>query len=106
MIRKPLLLVSLIWALSLAAIAQQPYNFKNLAGTAGEMNEMRLPDVQTLGVKSKAAMLPIRFKDGKATFDIPVETSDDLRLSLLAPNSDEWKIVVSNGANKKYKSSQ
>ena len=62
MIRKPLLLVSLILALSLAAIAQQPYNFKNLAGTAAEMNEMRLPDVQTLGVRSKAAMLPIRFK--------------------------------------------
>jgi hypothetical protein len=100
MIRKPLLLVSLILATSLAVIAQQPNNFKNLAGTAAEMNEMRLPDVRTSGVRSKAAMLPIRFKNGKATLDIPVETSDELRLTLLAPMSGDWKISASNDTNK------
>ena len=71
-------------------------SFKNLAGSAAEMNAMRLPDVKSLGVKSKAAMLPVRFQNGRAVFDIPVESAANLRFSLLAPNSGNWRINASN----------
>lgn len=100
MIKKPLLIVSLILAISLAAIAQEPNNFKNLAGPAAEMDAMHLPDARDLGVRSKAAMLPVRFRDGRATFEIPIETTENLRLTLLAPNSGGWKITATNDANK------
>lgn len=100
MIRKPLLLVSLLFALALTGVAKQPEEFKNLAGTPAEMGSMRLPDVRTVGTSSKAAMLPVRFKNGRATFDIPVESTENLRISLLAPNSEDWKIIASNDTNK------
>ncbi len=100
MIRKPLLLVSLILALSFSAFARQSNTFKNLAGTPAEMDSMRLPDARNLGTSSKAAMLPIRFKNGKATLEFPVETTEYLRFSLLAPNSGDWKIIASSEANK------
>jgi len=96
--KKTFLLVTVLLFLTTALTAQN--SFKNLAGSAEEMNSMRLPDAKTLGVKSKAAMLPIRFQNGKAVFDIPVESTDNLRLSLLAPNSEGWQIRASNDVNK------
>ena len=96
--KKTLLLVTILLSLTTVLTAQN--SFKNLAGSAEEMNSMRLPDVKTLGVKSKAAMLPIRFQDGKAVFDIPVESTANLRFSLLAPNSADWQINASNEGNK------
>ncbi|MEZ5427270.1 MAG: hypothetical protein R2747_13455 [Pyrinomonadaceae bacterium] len=100
MIRKPLLLVSLILVLSLTAMAQNTDVFKNLAGPADEMDSMRLPDARTLGVRSKAAMLPIRFHEGRSTLEFPVETSAELRLSLLAPGGGDWQIIASNEKDK------
>src|SRR5687768_2944752 len=96
--KKTLLLVTVLLVLTLPLAAQN--SFKNLNGSAVEMDSMRVPDAKTLGVSSKAAMLPIRFKDGKAAFDIPVEASDNLRLTLLAPDSALWRIIASNDANK------
>ncbi len=96
--KKTLLLVTILLVLTTVLTAQS--SFKNLAGSANEMDSMRVPDSSTLGIKSKAAMLPIRFKDGKAAFDIPVETTENLRLTLLAPNSAGWEITTSNGVNK------
>ena len=96
--KKTLLLVTILLVLTTVLTAQN--SFKNLAGSAREMDSMRVPDAKTLGVSSKAAMLPIRFKDGKAAFDIPVEAADNLRLTLLAPDSAGWEIIASNDANK------
>lgn len=76
--------------------------FKNLAGTAAEMSRMRLPEAATLGLRSKAAMLPIRFRqgaDGNAVWsaDVPVDFTGELKLTLLAPNSRDWQLRASTG---------
>ena len=92
--KKTLLLVVLMLVLPLLAIGVQPESFKNLAGTAEEMDAMRLPAAETLGTRSGAAMLPIRFNKGRWTIDLPVEASDRLKLTLLAPNSQAWQIAA------------
>ncbi len=86
----------LITVLAFSGIARQSDSYKNLAGTAEEMDAMRLPQVETLGVKSRSAMLPVVFRNGQAIFDIPVETSENLRLTLLAPNNSDWNITAIN----------
>ena len=87
--RKTLFLVVCLSVLIWTANAQE---FKNLAGSAEEMNAMRLPSPATLGTRSKSAMLPVKFQNGKWTADIPVETTEDLKISVLAPNSKLWQI--------------
>jgi hypothetical protein len=95
--KKTLLLVVLMLVLPLLAIGIQPDSFKNLAGTAEEMDAMRLPAAETLGTRSGAAMLPIRFRQGRWTIDLPVEAADGLKLTLLAPNSQAWRITAETG---------
>jgi len=95
--KKTLLLVVLMLVLPLLAIGVQPDSFKNLAGTAEEMDAMRLPAAETLGTRSGAAMLPIRFRQGKWTIDLPVEAAEQLKLTLLAPNSQAWLITAETG---------
>lgn len=76
--------------------------FKNLAGAPDEMLHMRLPAAETLGLRSKAAMLPIRFRQdaaGNAVWasDVPADHAGELKLTLLAPNSHDWQIHVTTG---------
>ena len=87
--RKTLLLLVCLSVVVLAANAQ---DFKNLAGSAEEIDAMRLPSAESLGTRSKSAMLPVKFQNGKWTADIPVETTDDLKISVLAPDSKSWQI--------------
>ncbi|CAN5857426.1 hypothetical protein BH20ACI4_BH20ACI4_32450 [soil metagenome] len=78
-----------------AATAQ---DFKNLAGSAEEMDAMGLPAPESLGTRSKSAMVPIKFQNGKWSADIPIETTEDLKISVLAPNSKTWQIkAVTDG---------
>lgn len=77
-------------------------SFKNLAGTADEMSRMRLPEAATLGIRSKAAMLPIRLHqdaqgNGAWTASVPVDDPGELKMTLLAPNSQDWQIRVTTG---------
>jgi hypothetical protein len=95
--KKTLLLVVLMLILPLLASAAPQESFKNLAGTAEEMDLMRLPAVETLGTRSGSAMIPIRFIKGKWTIDLPVEAAEQLKLTLLAPNSQAWQITVNSG---------
>lgn len=83
-----------VLALSFSAIAALPDSFKNLAGTKEEMDAMRLPMPETTGITSKSAMIPVRFSNGKWTADIPVETAEDMRLTLLAPDGQTWQIKL------------
>lgn len=76
--------------------------FKNLAGAADEMSRMRLPEAATLGIRSKAAMLPIRLRSdaqGNAIWssDVPVDYTGELKMTLLAPGSQDWRIRVTTG---------
>lgn len=76
--------------------------FKNLAGEPDEMPLMRLPAAATLGVRSKAAMLPIRLRQDAAgnaawSTQVPVDNTGELKLTLLAPDSHDWQILVSTG---------
>ncbi len=92
--KKSLWLMIFVLALSFSAIAALPDSFKNLAGSREEMDAMRLPMPETTGINSKSAMLPVRFRGGKWTADIPIETTDDLRLTLLAPDGQTWQIKL------------
>jgi hypothetical protein len=85
---------------TLASRAEE--SFKHLAGTADEMPQMRLPSAATLGIRSKAAMLPIRLQpdaNGNAAWsaDVPVDFTGELKMTLLAPNSVDWRIRVTTG---------
>lgn len=91
--RKTLLLMVCLSVLIVTANAQ---DFKNLAGSAEEMNAMRLPIAASLGTRSKSAMLPVKFQNGKWSADVPIETAEDLKISILAPNSKTWQIKTIN----------
>ncbi|MCY7374528.1 MAG: hypothetical protein LH472_00965 [Pyrinomonadaceae bacterium] len=69
-------------------------DFKQLAGAAEEIPQMRLPNPADLGLKSKTAMLPIAANRAAQKFAIPVENAADFRLLLLAPNSEKWQIKI------------
>ena len=92
--KKSFCLMIFVLALSFSAIAALPDSFKNLAGTKEEMDAMRLPMPETTGITSKSAMIPVRFSGGKWTADIPVETAEDMRLTLLAPDGQTWQIKL------------
>lgn len=71
--------------------------FKQLAGDGGEIYEMRLPNPSETGLRSKAAMLPIR--NGSQTLEIPVESAENFRVMILAKNSQslDVKVVLPSG---------
>jgi len=77
-------------------------SFKNLAGAPDEMPRMRLPAAASLGLRSKAATLPIRFRQDAAgngvwSTDVPVDHAGEVKIALLAPDSHDWQIHVSAG---------
>src|SRR3990170_2550030 len=77
-------------------------SFKNLAGAPDEMAQMHLPEAAATGVRSKAAMLPIRFRQDAAgnavwSADVPVDDTGELKMTLLGKNSEEWQLRVSTG---------
>ncbi len=99
-------LALLVFPSALMAQGQRASNseasFKNLAGSADEMSRMRLPEAATLGIRSKAAMLPIRLRqdaqgNGAWTANVPVDDTGELKMTLLAPNSQDWQIRVTTG---------
>jgi hypothetical protein len=69
-------------------------DFKQLAGAAEEIPQMRLPNPADLGVKSKTAMLPVAANRSGQKFEIPIENAADFRLLLLAPTGENWSIKV------------
>lgn len=94
----------LIFALAVTAFAQRSRttsalsnDFKQLAGAADEIYEMRLPVPSETGLRSKSAMLPI--KSGRQTIEIPVESADNFRVMILAQESRNWdvKTILPNG---------
>lgn len=55
---------------------------------------MRLPAAEATGVRSKAAMIPVRLRAGKWSADLPIESTEDLRVTLLAPDSPTWQVKL------------
>ncbi len=72
-------------------------DFKQLAGAGDEIYDMRLPNPAENGLRSKAAMLPIKY--GNQTLEIPVESAENFRVMILAKNSQnlEIKAVLPSG---------
>lgn len=94
------LLITAATALSFGqktGVIQTSNDFKQLAGAADEIYQMRLPDPAAAGLRSKAAMLPIR--GGRQTFEIPVESAENFRVMILAKDARNLalKIVTPNG---------
>lgn len=69
-------------------------DFKQLAGAAEEIPQMRLPNPADTGLKSKTAMLPIAANRLVQRYEIPIESAADFRLMLLAPNAEKWTIKI------------
>jgi hypothetical protein len=67
-----------------------PNDFKHLAGAGDEIYEMRLPNPAENGLRSKAAMIPL--KDGNQTLEIPVESAANFRVMILAKNSQSLDV--------------
>ena len=82
----------LIYSLSLVAPAQKLNSaarsgeFKNLAGAVEEIGSMRLPTASTLGTRSKSVMIPINSRDDLQEIEIPIDSTENFKLMLLAPN--------------------
>ncbi len=69
-------------------------DFKNLAGTIEEIPAMRLPNPATLGTRSKAAMFPIISRNNLQEIEIPVDSTENFRLMILAPNGKSLNLRV------------
>ena len=96
MIRRTLFSCFVLLTLCLAQALGQGANsqFKQLAGPSDEMPAMRLPAPAALGLRSKAAMIPIRNvgANGLWRVEVPVDNAKDIKLMLLAPNSEAWSV--------------
>jgi hypothetical protein len=88
-----------VTAFTVTAFAQRKgtNNFKQLAGSPDEINQMRLPNPENLGTRSKATMIPVR---GTQTFDIPVDTAENFRVMFITPNSKDFSLEIVGSDNK------
>ncbi len=82
-----------------------PDGFKQLAGSPEEFAEMRLPDPSATGVKSKSAMIPVRFDETQKvnavfTVDVPVDSTEGVSLLLFAPDGPNWQVRVAQPGKK------
>jgi hypothetical protein len=73
-----------------------PAAFKQLAGPPEEFAAMRLPDPVKSGVRSRSAMIPVRFNDDRspATIAVPIDSTEDVKLLLFAPEGPSWQLSV------------
>lgn len=94
----------LILTLATMTFAQKSNNsgsinnqFKQLAGAADEIYDMRLPVPSETGLRSKSAMIPV--KSGDQRIEIPVESAENFRVMILAQESRNWdvKAILPNG---------
>lgn len=85
------LAVSIAFTATITAQKINSNDFKQLGGSPDEINQMRLPNPETLGNRSRVAMLPIK---GSQTFKVPVDNSENFKLTLISPKSGEIDILV------------
>ena len=71
--------------------------FKQLGGVADEIYDLRLPNPAETGLRSKAAMIPIR--EGFQNIEIPVESAENFRVMIISKDngSVDIKAVLPNG---------
>jgi hypothetical protein len=86
-----LLAVSVVLSTTLTAQKTQSTNFKQLGGSPDEINQMRLPNPEMLGNRSRVAMLPIK---GSQFFEIPVDNSENFKLTLISPKTGQINVSV------------
>jgi hypothetical protein len=71
-------------------------DFKQLAGSPDEINQMRLPNAENLGTRSRTTMIAVK---GTQTFDIPVDNTENFRVMLLSPKAKDMRLQIANGDN-------
>lgn len=69
-------------------------DFKNLAGTIEEIPLMRMPEPSALGTRSKSAMFPITAGTDLQEIEIPVDSTENFRLMILAPGGKSLNLRV------------
>jgi hypothetical protein len=91
-----LLVVSTVFTTAFAQRKGSTNDFKQLAGSPDEVNQMRLPNPENLGTRSKTAMIAVK---GSQTFDIPVDNTENFRVMLLSPNAKEMRLQIADNDN-------
>ncbi len=85
---------SLIISAQKSNVSVSRADFKNLAGSVEEISAMRLPAPTTLGTRSKSVMFPISSGDNLQEIEIPVDSTENFKLMLLAPNGKSLNLKV------------
>ena len=95
---KPILMI--LFAFSLSALANQPV-YKQLAGPPSDFlgGPMTAASPEDIGVRSKSAMLPIHFTQGRDgswqwTTDVGVELGNRFNMLVFSGGHQDWKMDV------------
>jgi hypothetical protein len=107
---KPLALsvASLLFCSALPAAASS--TFKQLAGPASEIAQMRAPSPAEAAIHSKSALIPVELSAGKSghlswRMALPVERPD-LQILLLAGEDHGWELGIRGPSGTLYKAAQ
>ncbi|MCC6128468.1 MAG: conditioned medium factor [Acidobacteria bacterium] len=81
-----------------------PAGFKQLAGPPEEMASMKVPEPAELGVRSRSAMIRVQLPEGAEPMSlrVPIDSTDDLKLLLFAPDSPAWQLSVTQPGKISY----
>lgn len=82
-------------SISAQKITNRNAEFKNLAGEAREISVMRLPAPETLGARSKAAVIAL--ENGKSEYRIPSDGSENFKIMIVASDALNIEIALPNG---------
>lgn len=101
------ILVALLSSAPTAHAKENSIVFKQLAGPASEMAQMRAPDPAAGAIHSKAALIPVEFSSDKSggfawTGALPVERSD-MRFMVFSDEGANWEVDLLSPSGNRVK---
>lgn len=99
--------LALLLSAPLAQAGESTVLFKQLAGPAGEIAQMRAPDPAAAAIQSKAALLPVEFDAaGEALWQgaLPVEKGS-LRFLVFSGAASSWQLEMVSPSGEKHAAS-
>ncbi len=103
------ILVALLTATPSAYAKENTIVFKQLAGPASEMEQMRAPDPAAGAIHSKAALIPVEFSPtagGKFAWQGPLSVErGDLRMMVFSDPGSNWQVDLQSPAGNQLKAS-
>lgn len=103
------ILVALLSSAATANAKENTIAFKQLAGPASEMAQMRAPDPAAGAIHSKAALIPVEFSPttgGKFAWQGPLAVErGDLRMMVFSDPGSNWQVDLQSPAGNQLKAS-